>query len=169
MITRADIRQETNSASYSRGLQLWRSGSVRKMDVEEKEQIPGETEMEIRAEVLGSTGNFYQVQIAVDEKGGEILSDTCNCPAHEKYWGLCKHCVAVMMEYIDWRKARRAEKEQKAGKDDAEGLKNLVSLLGEMGVKKGTGEIIAPAPEKKVKPRSVKTSPGLAELMAIDA
>lgn len=37
MITRADIRQETNSASYSRGLQLWRSGSVRKMDVEEKE------------------------------------------------------------------------------------------------------------------------------------
>ena len=166
MITRADIRQETNSASYSRGLQLWRSGSVRKMDVEEKEQIPGATEMEIRAEVLGSTGNFYQVQIAVDEKGGEILSDTCNCPAHEKYWGLCKHCVAVMMEYIDWRKARRAEKEQKAGKDDAEGLKNLESLLGEMGVKKGTGEIIAPAPEKKVKPRSVKTSPGLAELMA---
>ena len=166
MITRADIRQETNSASYSRGLQLWRSGSVRKMDVEEKEQIPGETEMEIRAEVLGSTGNFYQVQIAVDEKGGEILSDTCTCPAHEKYWGLCKHCVAVMMEYIDWRKARRAEKEQKAGKDDAEGLKNLESLLGEMGVKKGTGEIIAPAPEKKVKPRSVKTSPGLAELMA---
>lgn len=79
MITRADIRQETNSASYSRGLQLWRSGSVRKMDVEEKEQIPGETEMEIRAEVLGSTGNFYQVQIAVDEK--EEKSSRIRVPA----------------------------------------------------------------------------------------
>lgn len=45
----------------------------------------------------------------MDEQGSEILSDTCTCPAYQKYWGMCKHCVAVLLAYIEWRKERRLE------------------------------------------------------------
>lgn len=49
---------------------------------------------------------MYCVSVSVDEEMSEIMEDDCDCPAHEQYWGLCKHCVAVLLYYLEWRKKR---------------------------------------------------------------
>ncbi len=172
MITRADIRQETNSTTYSRGQQVWLNGKVHNLKVQE-EKDGTDPVTKISAQVEGSSGEEYQVEITVDEQGSEILSDTCDCPAYQKYWGMCKHCVAVMLAYLDWRKARRREREQQLAQSQEKVVEELESLLEQMGVRKGAYE--APAKKtisaitgnriKKVQKGS-KTSPGLSELMA---
>lgn len=35
------------------------------------------------------------------ERGGEIVSYQCTCPAHEKYPVMCKHCGALALRYLN--------------------------------------------------------------------
>ena len=144
MITRSDIRQETNSITYSRGQQVWQNGKVHDLKVETDQTKTEESVTKITARVEGSSGEFYDVAISVDEKGSEILSDACTCPAYQKYWGLCKHCVAVLLAYIEWRKARRMEKERQIAQEQKETADALEKLLLEMGVKKGGSDLTPP-------------------------
>ena len=166
MITRSDIRQETNTATYSRGQQVWQDGKVHDLNVEEKQTKSGETVTEITALVEGSHGEYYDVAVTVDEQGSEILSDTCTCPAYQKYWGMCKHCVAVMLAYIEWRKERRVEKERQIAMEQRDLANALEDLLMELGVRRGTGNLTAAPSGKKTKKKVQKTSPGLSKLMA---
>ena len=166
MITRSDIRQETNSITYSRGQQVWQNGKVHDLKVETDQTKTEESVTKITARVEGSSGEFYDVAISVDEKGSEILSDACTCPAYQKYWGLCKHCVAVLLAYIEWRKARRMEKERQIAQEQKETADALEKLLLEMGVKKGGSDLTPPSHKKVTGKKKPKTSPGLSELMA---
>lgn len=188
MITRTDIKQETNSVTYSRGYRIWQEGGVYDLQVEEVDSADQEADTRVTANVRGSGGNTYRVKIALNDKDGEILSDDCECPAHEKYWGLCKHCVAVALGYMDWRKAIRREREKKAEEEarirrsqeqgTASG-ETLDTLLASIGVRKGMDFLqeavqqstdfrnpAAVRENRKIKRASARTSPGLTELMA---
>lgn len=73
------LKKESNSKSYSRGLQYYHSGAV------ERVEQNGNTFIGI---VEGS--NTYEVEITIEE--GNIESD-CDCPYNLD--GICKHIVAV--------------------------------------------------------------------------
>ena len=134
MITKADIKQETNSVSYNRGKKIYEEQKVHAFQVQEMEDIFGYQLHKITAVVDGSGKNMYCVSVSVDEEMSEIMEDDCDCPAHEQYWGLCKHCVAVLLYYLEWRKKERKKLEEKVRNDEEH--QELEQLLRAVGVKR---------------------------------
>ena len=76
MITKADIKQETNSVSYNRGKKIYEEQKVHAFQVQEMEDIFGYQLHKITAVVDGSGKNMYCVSVSVDEEMSEIL---CRC------------------------------------------------------------------------------------------
>ena len=97
MISKAQIKYLSGAASYVRGQDVYRTGKVLDMDV----QDVGASD-EIIASVQGSGRNVYEVDISVNKEENEIESSYCDCPAYGEYSGICKHCVAVLLEYNDY-------------------------------------------------------------------
>ena len=167
MITKADIKQETNSVSYNRGKKIYEEQKVHAFQVQEMEDIFGYQLHKITAVVDGSGKNMYCVSVSVDEEMSEIMEDDCDCPAHEQYWGLCKHCVAVLLYYLEWRKKERKKLEEKVRNDEEH--QELEQLLRAVGVKKGMEEFQGEHKivRKVVKPTpKAETSPGFSELLS---
>lgn len=167
MITKADIKQETNSVSYNRGKKIYEEQKVHAFQVQEMEDIFGYQLHKITAVVDGSGKNMYCVSVSVDEEMSEIMEDDCDCPAHEQYWGLCKHCVAVLLYYLEWRKKERKKLEEKVRNDEEH--QELEQLLRAVGVKKGMEEFQGEHKivRKVVKPTpKAETSPAFSELLS---
>lgn len=97
MISKAQIKYLSGAASYVRGQDVYRTGKVLDMDI----QDVGASD-EIIASVQGSGRNVYEVDISVNKEENEIESSYCDCPAYGEYSGICKHCVAVLLEYNDY-------------------------------------------------------------------
>ncbi len=97
-ITREMIRQMASSETvFYRGMRYYAAHAVSKMTW-------NETVMQYRAIVTG--GSRYVVTIG--EEDGEIHY-TCNCPAHVKYSGACKHVVAALLFISDYQKRKTQE------------------------------------------------------------
>ncbi len=105
MLNRTDIRRECNKNTYTRGEDLYLRGGVEELSWEKKKEDGFEVVL-ISARAKGSQGNSYEVKIKIDEDYREILEEECECMAFFSYNGLCKHCVAVLLEYLE----RRTEK-----------------------------------------------------------
>ncbi len=119
MLTKEAIRQLAGY-SYERGVELYRQGMVHSFQVSgpsEGDGSPGEWaagdqeddtpaagdgagEDRIDAWVRGSGRNLYHVTMSVSQARSKIIHPYCTCPAFENYGGLCKHCVAVLLEYV---------------------------------------------------------------------
>ncbi|MDK6348525.1 DEAD/DEAH box helicase [Bifidobacterium scardovii] len=41
----------------------------------------------------------YRVSVEVDEDAGDIADSSCTCPAYGRFRGVCKHVVALIMDY----------------------------------------------------------------------
>lgn len=85
--------------------------------------------MVLEALVKGSGQNRYSVYLIWDTVRDEMVEADCECPAFREYEGICKHCVAVLLQYYsDSRvKAYREKLEQEKRE----------KLLQIPGVKKG--------------------------------
>ena len=94
MITNTLIKYMAGAAVYTRGQNVYIEGKVLDMDV----QDCGASD-EIVASVKGSGRNIYEVDVSVDKENDAIDGFYCDCPAYGEYDGLCKHCVAVLLEY----------------------------------------------------------------------
>lgn len=94
MITNALIKYMAGAAVYARGESVYLEGKVLDMDV----QDCGASD-EIIASVKGSGRNIYEVDVSVDKENDAVDGFYCDCPAYGEYDGLCKHCVAVLLEY----------------------------------------------------------------------
>ncbi len=105
MISKTQIKYMAGAASYARGLEVYRDEKVLDMDVQEFES--GD---EIIASVQGSGRNIYEVDLSVDKENNEIESSYCDCPAYGEYSKICKHCVAVLLEYNDYVVRKRRER-----------------------------------------------------------
>lgn len=113
MLTKTDIQSHTNKTTYDKGVELYRKGHV--MNVEIMETEFGN---EIYSSVRGSKGRIYAVDLDISKKTGDILYDYCTCPAHESYDGLCKHCVAVLLEVEERQSRSRAKAGAKKDKKE---------------------------------------------------
>ncbi|MFI3213570.1 MAG: SNF2 helicase associated domain-containing protein [Eubacteriales bacterium] len=102
MITIADIKDEANTKTYIRGMQLYKTENVLYLEYEDYKE-DGYQQREIKASVQGSGYNQYQVSVIVDEEYHTIVESNCNCRAFSSYSGICKHCVAVLLTYINMR------------------------------------------------------------------
>lgn len=100
-ITREVIRQMASSETvYYRGMRYYAAHAVTKVTW-------NETSKQYRSVVRGS--NQYIVTIQPTEE--EILH-TCNCPAHVKYKGACKHVVATLLFIADYQEMQEVTKNQ---------------------------------------------------------
>ena len=79
MITKADIKQETNSVSYNRGKKIYEEQKVHAFQVQEMEDIFGYQLHKITAVVDGSGKNMYCVSVSVDEEMSEIGAASSCC------------------------------------------------------------------------------------------
>ncbi len=55
--------------------------------------------MVLEALVKGSGQNRYSVYLIWDTVRDEMVEADCECPAFREYEGICKHCVAVLLQY----------------------------------------------------------------------
>lgn len=127
MISKATIKKMTRSVTYQKGQELYYTTDLLSFNVNSYIDDLGDEIREISALAQGSYGNEYEVDITVNETTSEIFDSYCDCPAYENYEGLCKHCVAVLFEYLDRREKLSLEEE----KDTVE------QLLEVLGVQKG--------------------------------
>lgn len=97
MLTKTVIKGYTNTTSYNKGLDLYRRDKVDGFSVEEMEGMHV-----LCATVKGSGRNRYRVYLEYDIEEDCLERMGCECPAFYKYSGICKHCVAVLLEYLDW-------------------------------------------------------------------
>lgn len=104
MFSISDIREEAYSAAYRRGKDLYETGAVKDFSYElyMENRIPV---ADITARVRGNEKDFYPVTAKVDEEFAEVCSCNCGCEAFYSYEGICKHCVAVLLTYVNRRQA----------------------------------------------------------------
>lgn len=108
MLNKTDVRRECSKAvTFEKGENLAQHGAVYELEWENAQEDGFEI-VEISSKVSGSRGELYEVDIKVDEEYREILEYFCECPAYYSYSGLCKHCVATLLLYIEERKGGRA-------------------------------------------------------------
>ena len=108
MFTESDIRKQTDRGiTYIKGYKLYTNGSVLGLDEEYSEE---DRSCFVAGSVEGSYGNEYDVSIALDDNE-EIKSYSCTCSAFETYPGMCKHCVALALEYLYSREDPEREEE----------------------------------------------------------
>jgi uncharacterized Zn finger protein len=123
MLTKTDIRNKTNAVTYTRGLDIYRAGKINDFTVEEENRFDS-----IKAEVKGSVRNRYEVSAVYDVENDMIEDTYCDCPAFSGYNGICKHCVAVLLEYTEY--VKRQDKAVAVVLKKEESLAKLQSLKG---------------------------------------
>lgn len=96
MISSQDIKKSTYPAVYERGRSLWQNGNVGKLEI-----LRAGEDDHVLAIVQGSMGERYNVSLVLNHDTGELVHDFCECPAFFAYEGLCKHCVAVYLAYLE--------------------------------------------------------------------
>ena len=102
MLTRDQVKKKAGY-SYDRGTALYSQNKVSSFLSEEEGRYH-----RIQARVKGSGRKSYEVEILVDDGADSITESYCECPAFLSYNGLCKHCVAVLLEYISRTNHQRA-------------------------------------------------------------
>ena len=71
----------------------------------------------ISAAVKGSGRNVYNTGFQYDTEADRIKKVYCDCPAFRSYSGICKHCVAVLLEYGDRKAYERVEVRKQQDED----------------------------------------------------
>lgn len=92
---RTAIKSITYPNTYLKGRQLFEEGYVWEFEIEEDGDFD-----DVNAVVKGSGRNMYQVEASINTEEEEIEFIDCECPAFSEYDGICKHCVAVLLEYM---------------------------------------------------------------------
>lgn len=101
-ITREAIRQLASSETvYYRGMRYYAAHAVSKVTW-------SDTNKQYRALVRGS--NQYVVTVQINAEGETLY--TCNCPAHVKYTGACKHVIAVLLFIADYQQREELDDNQ---------------------------------------------------------
>ena len=114
MLKRTAIRALCNTTSYQRGLDIYRTGKrIQSLDIKTEGAVD-----KVSATVKGSGRNVYNTGFQYDAEADRLKEVYCDCPAFRSYSGICKHCVAVLMEYGDRKAYERVEarkQEEQAG------------------------------------------------------
>ena len=105
MLKRTAIRALCNTTAYQRGLDIYRTGKrIQSLDIKSEGAVD-----KISAAVKGSGRNVYNTGFQYDTEADRIKEAYCDCPVFRSYSGICKHCVAVLLEYGDRKAYERVE------------------------------------------------------------
>ncbi len=96
MFSEQSIRDLCDAASFQRGKLICLHDGVEDFKVCRIDDCDY-----IVAQVAGSNDNYYNVAMVIRADTGAVESSSCDCPAFLKYNGLCKHCVAVCLTYLN--------------------------------------------------------------------
>ena len=140
MLTRDQVRKNAGY-SYDRGAALYSQNRVLSLRSEEEGSYH-----RIQARVKGSGRKNYEVEILVDDGADSIVESYCECPAFLSYNGLCKHCVAVLLEYISRTSHQMAIRDYVRRLEESMPAKERVTV-------------------KESMPGKRRTTPGMAELL----
>ena len=132
MLTVAEIRRTAYDSAYRKGKEYYGLGRVKKIDVRWPSTGHGSTRAE--GEVRGSGRRVYFTMITVDEE--DFIEDyTCECPAYDNYWGMCKHCVALAFALQMEQKKKNSEPVRPVLKSDRATTEELSVLLHQYAVR----------------------------------
>ena len=98
MLTRSTIRRDAGTTIFRRGEDLYQDGAILDFQAENK----GLSD-DVFARVKGSGRLNYEVRLRYNWELDYIENYYCECAAYLNYEGMCKHCVAVALKYIDER------------------------------------------------------------------
>ena len=155
MITAQELQKKVYDVTYTRGRRLYRNGSVLQFSEDQTEQ----GRVVIKAQVRGSTGHRYKVEIAMDGEKNRIIAHHCSCPAHTSYSGPCKHCVAVLLEMIEMGRGLGGKKEKEEPKE-----LSLEERLRLLGVTRGY-QASDHSPDRPKKDQGLQSTYGLNEIL----
>lgn len=96
MLTRNMLQREAGDTIYQRGLELYENGDVRNLSLKNDDLRDS-----VRAEVQGSGHLVYDVRLVYSWDRDYMEEYSCECAAYRNYDGMCKHCVAAALGYID--------------------------------------------------------------------
>lgn len=105
MLTEKDIKKMAGVSSFLKGKELSRTGKILDFQVSRDNK---QGAISIEAVVKGSGRNKYWITIDYDEERDELLGSYCDCPAFYSYEGICKHCVAVLLTYMERQEQQRS-------------------------------------------------------------
>ncbi len=104
MLTKMMLKREAGDIIYLRGKELYEGGSVESLRTES-----GNLRDVIHARVKGSGNLTYSVQLVYGWDRDCIEEYSCQCAAYRNYDGMCKHCAAAALGYIDYCRDRTVE------------------------------------------------------------
>ncbi len=105
MLTLTDIKNITFEKNFKKGLELQRLGNVKEFEYSIY-SVEKSTMAEIRAKVREDVDAYTKTSVTVDEDYADISEFRCDCEEIIRYEGLCRHCVAVLAEYLQHRRVK---------------------------------------------------------------
>lgn len=106
MLSKTEIRSCAYDTVYRRGVQYQEQGRVKSISVTQQESRKyKKPELLVEANVKGS-GKTYHSSVLLSADDDSILNYDCSCPY--TYSGMCKHCVALALEYRQQQTAKAA-------------------------------------------------------------
>ncbi|MDY3919442.1 MAG: DEAD/DEAH box helicase [Candidatus Limivivens sp.] len=155
MITFDTIRETANTEELAAGMRLFRDGQIQKYHCETEvyHDENGEAyRIEAAVGLIEENSGFFQSGVEVDREMDYIAGWSCDCGNFGNVEGLCRHCVAVLLEYLNGEKVDSSQ--TGVGAPDAEdyetenGIGNTAGNLPENTTQNGTGGTGGFWPEK---------------------
>ena len=104
MLSLSDIRDTASGKMYRKGLELQSYKLVKNFEYSIFEDTEGSVVADMQGEVSADFERKYKVSAVVDENYSEVREWRCSC--EESWDGMCSHCVALLAEYLQKRKAK---------------------------------------------------------------
>lgn len=106
MYSKEDIKKLCpKPATFSKANQIYEMGAVGLLEIDKDEDTGL---LYIDTEVEGSYDNEYHVWLEYNMEEDCIEDYECECPAYASYPGMCKHCAAVALEYLEQQSSLRS-------------------------------------------------------------
>lgn len=98
-----EIRNHCYGTTYQRATKLYTDKKILSLDASYKE-LELFTQVELTGKVLGSASQPYGSSVIfhkwLDSDELSIYDSSCTCPS-ERWYGMCKHCIALCLSYSD--------------------------------------------------------------------
>lgn len=106
MLTISTIKENCFASAYSKGRELFLEKKYKDVEISGGQDEDGEPFQMIQGQVKGHSSHWYTTEVYMDEDD-DIKDYYCTCPAYAAYYGMCKHCVALALEYRDMERENK--------------------------------------------------------------
>jgi SNF2 family DNA or RNA helicase len=91
--------KQLGGSAYYRAYEVISSGRMHDMSVADDEETPNGLLLSAYVDSADGYSDDYEVSVVVNEQNDEVSDADCTCPAFGRYGAICKHVIAVIMQY----------------------------------------------------------------------